>query len=170
MSASSAERPSARNIAETASGTSEGDNRRSLAERIPGLQNNPDDDVVAHFGGHRRQTSLRGCKPQVLPQAFTRGAGDFGKSPRAAHRQRAPCGIAQGLFDEDQAAGRDPFQRIVDRDLSRLDKPVERLRQFLRDRGVQVIESTEVTIEGPLRYARINVTSSTVTASIARTE
>ena len=74
--------------------------------------------------------------PHILSEALTRRAGDPGERPRSARGQGAPCRVAQRLTDEGRAAGRDPFDGIVDRDLSRLDKAVERLRQFLRDRGM----------------------------------
>lgn len=136
------------------SGTSPGDNRASLADRMacttmPNTRSKP-----TSIEKQVKRPCLWANRKFVF-QTLAGSARNRCKRPGSACDQRSPGGIALNLADEGRTAHRDDLDRVGDGASARVRYVRERLHQLCRHRGPQLVELPEVRIEGALGEARL---------------
>jgi hypothetical protein len=119
------------------------------------LKDNPDDEIETDLLGKGGQTILALTAPQVCVQSLPGSARDCWEGPQAMSDERSPGRIALSLIDEGRAASGDSLDRVGERGSICTRDFVENLRQFRGDGVPQILQATEVGIEGAFRRPRL---------------
>ncbi len=127
-----------------------------FARRAHGLNDNADDEIETDLLRKAGQTILALAAPQVCGQSLSGDARDCRKGPQAMSDERSPGRIALSLTDEGRAASGDSLDRVDNGGPVCTSDFVGNLRQFRGDSVPQILQATEVGIEGAFRRPRLS--------------